>query len=211
MYEGLTPALEDYLETILRLTEKNGKATVSEIARSLKITKPSTNQAINNLRCEGFVSQDRYGPVYLTETGRQKAEQVWHRHQIIRDYLYEVLKVSASVAERDACMMEHVISTETLTAMGDLLSKLHSVEKKNPGRSSLADLAIGDKAKIIQISKQKPQVRKRIMEMGLIPGLVFEVVRLAPLDGPVEIAANDYHLSLRKEEAKLVQVEVMKD
>lgn len=117
MNDNLTPALEDYLETILRLTEENGKATISEIARCLQVAKPSANQAINNLRCDGLVTQERYGPVYLTQTGRQKAEQVWERHLIIREYLQNVLQVSAAVAERDACMMEHVISRETLVAM----------------------------------------------------------------------------------------------
>jgi DtxR family Mn-dependent transcriptional regulator len=126
MYENLTPALEDYLETILQLTEENGKATISEIARRLKISKPSANQAINHLRGEGLVSQERYGPVYLTEAGKQKAEQVWHQHQIIRNFLHDVLKVSGTVAERDACMIEHVISAETLTAMSKFLSDLHS-------------------------------------------------------------------------------------
>lgn len=117
MDNHLTPALEDYLEIILRLTEENGKATITEIASRLGIAKPSANQAIHHLRADGLVTQDRYGPVYLTETGRQKAEQVWHRHLIIRRYLQNVLKLSAAVAERDACMMEHVISTETLAAM----------------------------------------------------------------------------------------------
>jgi DtxR family Mn-dependent transcriptional regulator len=211
VHENLTPALEDYLEIILRLTEENGKATISEIANRLKITKPSANQAINNLRREGLVTQDRYGPVYLTETGSQKAEQVWQRHQTISGFLHDVLKVSASVAEHDACMMEHIISTETLTAMKSMLSDLQPRKQRTALQTSLADLNVGEKARIIRIGKQNLQLRKRIMEMGLVPGAIIEMQRLAPLGDPLEVAMKGYHLSLRKEEAALIQVELLKD
>jgi DtxR family Mn-dependent transcriptional regulator len=117
MDECLTPALEDYLEVILQLSEENGKATISDIARCLEITKPSANQAIANLRSEGLVYQERYGPVFLTDKGREKANEVWSRHQVISRFLREVLKVSPIVAEHDACMMEHVLSPETLAKM----------------------------------------------------------------------------------------------
>jgi Fe2+ transport system protein FeoA len=45
------------------------------------------------------------------------------------------------------------------------------------------------------------------MEMGLIEGSAVEVVRLAPLGDPMELALHGYHLSLRKSEAALVEVE----
>ncbi|NLT20327.1 MAG: MarR family transcriptional regulator [Syntrophomonadaceae bacterium] len=50
MDENITPALEDYLEVILQLSEENGRAKISDIARRLNIAKPSVTQAVNNLR-----------------------------------------------------------------------------------------------------------------------------------------------------------------
>lgn len=211
MQEHLTPALEDYLEVILQLSEENGKATISDIARRLNIAKPSANQAISSLRRGGMVVQERYGPVYLTETGREKAEKIWRRHRIIRNFLQNVLNVSASVAEHDACMMEHVISPETLDAMKNLIADRWPAENTTAAQLCLADLKPGERARITRVNSQKPQLRKRIMEMGLLPGTVVELERFAPLGDPLELAINDYHLSLRKEEAAFILVEQLQD
>ncbi len=208
MGKKLTPALEDYLEVILQLSEENGKAKISDIARRLNIAKPSANQAMTNLRSEGLVDQERYGPVYLTETGRAKAREIWKRHQIISDFLREVLKVSPVVADNDACMMEHVISPETLDRMAAYL-----IEKRSMGNNAILDLTLadiipGNKAKIKQLTGNNKKIRQRMMEMGLIPGTVVEVERLAPLGDPLEIRIQDYHLSLRKEEAEIILVDL---
>ena len=50
-------------------------------------------------------------------------------------------------------------------------------------------------------------IAQRLMEMGLIEGSAVEVVRLAPLGDPMELSLHGYHLSLRKSEAALVEVE----
>lgn len=205
--DNLTPALEDYLEVILQLSEENGKAKISDIARRLNIAKPSANQAISNLRREGLVDQERYGPVYLTATGRAKAQEIWKRHQVISDYLREVLKVSPIVADHDACMMEHIISPETLARMAACLSEKQPMAKKAISTQTLADILPGNKVKITQHTGKNTQIRKRMLEMGLIPGTVVEMERLAPLGDPLEIRIKDYHLSLRKEEAALILVE----
>ncbi|MEN6327817.1 MAG: metal-dependent transcriptional regulator [Syntrophomonas sp.] len=204
---NLTPALEDYLEVILQLSQETGQAKVSEIARRLNIAKPSANQAINSLRREGMVSQERYGPVYLTEKGRSKAQEVWRRHQVISRYLREVLQVSPAVAEQDACMIEHVISPETLAQMAFRMPQ--AVAGNKPVQLLLSDLTTGQKAKIVKLGGKEPRVKQRLLEMGLIPGVVVEVERTAPLDGPLEVLLKGYHLSLRRDEASYVMLELI--
>lgn len=49
-------------------------------------------------------------------------------------------------------------------------------------------------------------IHQRLLEMGLFEGAEVEVVRLAPLGDPMEIVVQGYHLSLRKAEARLVQM-----
>jgi ferrous iron transport protein A len=48
--------------------------------------------------------------------------------------------------------------------------------------------------------------RARLMEMGLLPGTVVELIRFAPLGDPVEIKVRGYHLTLRKQEAEQIWV-----
>ena len=72
--------------------------------------------------------------------------------------------------------------------------------------TTLADLEPGEKAKIIRIGGAAT-ASKRLLEMGLTRGATLAVVRVAPLGDPVEIQIRGYNLSLRKAEAKAVEVE----
>ena len=71
---------------------------------------------------------------------------------------------------------------------------------------SLRDIEPGDSCRVLKLSGNSA-IRRRIMDMGLIPGAEVEVERLAPLGDPIEVKIRDYHLSLRKEEAAQIAVE----
>lgn len=69
-------------------------------------------------------------------------------------------------------------------------------------------LEIGEKARVIQV-KGDGSFRKRLLDMGMVPGTVLSVTKKAPLGDPVDFKLKGYNLSLRKKEAKMVIVEVM--
>ena len=112
--QQLSPSLEDYLEAILDLSETGKMVRVTDIAARLNIAKPSVAQALSNLKKLKLITQDRYGPVWLTEEGRAYAGQVRQRHGILISFLVNILGVDAAVAEKDACAMEHVVSAHTV-------------------------------------------------------------------------------------------------
>jgi len=70
----------------------------------------------------------------------------------------------------------------------------------------LRDLEPGQKCKVVRIST-RGETYKRIAEMGVTPGAVLEIERVAPLGDPVEVKVRGYHLSLRKDEAEGIEVE----
>lgn len=227
--DSISPALEDYLEVILHLSEEGGTVKVSDIARRLNIAKSSVTQAIVLLKKEDLVHHDRYGPVVLTEKGKKKAENVWHRHKTISLFLEQVLKVSPITSEQDACKMEHIISQETMDGIEKFLYDLKTASlkgkdgllvqpkdishmiasEKKKSTYKISELAIGTKAKVLKISTQNSKIRKRIMEMGLVPGSEIEVVRYAPLGDPIELNMKGYNLSLRLEEAETIWVDLL--
>ncbi len=51
-------------------------------------------------------------------------------------------------------------------------------------------------------------IRRRFLDMGLVSGSEIEMERVAPLGDPIEVRIKGYHLTLRKEEAANIQVEV---
>lgn len=119
----LSAAMQDYLEEILNLSNRLETVRVTDIAGRLNLTKASVSQALNQLREQGLITQDRYGPVELTEQGRYYGEVVKRRHVVLRSFLVEVLHLDHQKAEQDACRMEHAVSSETIERLVDFLIK----------------------------------------------------------------------------------------
>ncbi len=80
-------------------------------------------------------------------------------------------------------------------------------EVKTMPNKSLRGLKPGQKGKIARVVGRGP-THRRILDMGVVPGTEIEVERVAPLGDPIEVKIRGYHLSLRKEEAGNVFVEV---
>jgi ferrous iron transport protein A len=72
---------------------------------------------------------------------------------------------------------------------------------------SLKNLAVGDLGKIIGFKSAGKAYRKRLLAMGLTPGTEFSITRFAPMGDPVEIKLRGFALTLRKDEADILQVE----
>ena len=112
---------ENYLETILVLSERNGKVRSVDIANELEFSKPSVSRAIGILKKEGLIQVDEGGLIELTEAGKRRAVAVLDRHTVIADYLCKVLGVRPDTSEEDACRIEHIISEETFERMKERL------------------------------------------------------------------------------------------
>lgn len=71
---------------------------------------------------------------------------------------------------------------------------------------TLNDLQPAQRGRICEV-KGAGALRRRLLDMGVVPGAEIEVVRIAPLGDPVEYRLRGYRLSLRRSEATLVMVE----
>lgn len=71
----------------------------------------------------------------------------------------------------------------------------------------LSEFKIGEKGKIKTISCEE-EIKRRMADMGLLPGITIELKRIAPLGDPLELSIQGYRLAVRKQEASLIVVEV---
>jgi ferrous iron transport protein A len=78
---------------------------------------------------------------------------------------------------------------------------------KEERNMDLSRLALGTKARITKVGASGA-LRRRLMDMGVLPGEEVVVEKVAPLGDPIEIRIRSYHLSLRKNEAEGIAVEV---
>lgn len=107
---------ENYLETILVLGKKNPVVRSVDIAAELGFKKSSVSVAMKNLREGGHITVTKEGFIYLTESGREIAEMIYERHELLSSWLVK-LGVDEAVASEDACRIEHVISKESFEAL----------------------------------------------------------------------------------------------
>ena len=109
----MTQSLEDYLEAVYMLISEDRPAQVRDVAKMLSVKMPSVVKAIHELKRLGLVVQKPYANIELTEKGGRVARQVLGRHKLICTFLMK-LGVSRRHADKDACLMEHILSAETI-------------------------------------------------------------------------------------------------
>ena len=110
---------ENYLETILILQGKKGSVRSIDVANELDYTKASISRAMGILRKAGYIITDDSGNIHLTESGNQRATQIYERHRLIAEYLVKALQIGEETAAMDACRIEHVISEESFHRIKD--------------------------------------------------------------------------------------------
>ena len=112
---------ENYLETILLLEMRNGTVRAVDIANELGYSKPSVTRAMGVLKKAGYVDQQSYGTIRLTDAGRKRANEIYDRHVLIKEFLMTTLALDAVTAETDACRIEHIVSPLTVERMREVL------------------------------------------------------------------------------------------
>ena len=116
MSQNPTKSQEDFLEALLMLEESGQPLETTRVAKLLGISKPAVHQMGHELIDRGWINRVDYGDMSLTEDGRQIAKAVLERHHILKQFLLKI-GVGEENAERDCCLMEHVLSDETLEAI----------------------------------------------------------------------------------------------
>ena len=113
---------QDYVELIAKLIQETGEARAIDVARILSVTHVTVGRTIRRLQRLGLVSVQPYRSIFLTEAGKELAEESRCRHETVRNFLI-ALGVPASIAESDSEGIEHHVSKETLSAFSKFMKK----------------------------------------------------------------------------------------
>lgn len=120
-------SVENYLETILILTNRIKNVKSIDIVKELNFSKASVSIAMKNLRSKNLINIDSEGYITLSETGFEIATLIYERHTLLSDWL-TTLGVDSKIASEDACRIEHVISVESFDAIKKHLSLFKSMK-----------------------------------------------------------------------------------
>ena len=157
---SLSMKLEDYIEAIYWLVEKNHVARVRDIAAALSVHKSTVTSALRSLSRKGLINYSAYEAATLTPKGRAAAEDVARRHEIIRGFFVRVLALDDKTADANACRMEHVLDPEVLEHLAAFAKFVNSC----PGTRK--ECLAGFKKYLKDHAKTKNQPTKRSASRG---------------------------------------------
>jgi DtxR family Mn-dependent transcriptional regulator len=228
--------MEDYLEAIWIIGLEKKVTRVKDIAKHLGVKTSSVANAVRILSEKELVHQEPYGYIELTQQGVLRAKEIYEKHKTLSKFFQDILGIDPEIAEQDACEIEHHIHKETLDRIVKFMQlvescpegeplwlssfhyyvkhgekpehcrKTEGIAKGEARMKHLSDLTVGEKGKVSRVVAEAG-VKRRLLDMGIVPGVEIQIQKLAPLGDPVDILVKGYHLSLRREEAGAISVE----
>lgn len=230
---AISESLEDYLKIIFQLERERRVARVKDIAARKGVRMASVTGALRRMSKEGLVHYGAREFVELTDQGAELARKVLQRNDFLRRFLTTALGLDKETAERDACAIEHHLSSETLARLAAFYQYL---ETYGLSRNLLQFLDDGasvpceDCPKVdhsadavqIQLSKLEPgtmgQVswldgdashRLDLVEKGILPRV--HLAMEAHHNGTVRVRIKGSLVNLTEEQASAVRVTPMAD
>ena len=104
---------ETYIERIYELKNKKGYVKTVDLAKVLDVKPSSVTEMLQKLADEGYVIHEKYKRIDLTEKGVKLAKSLERRHKAIKKLLMYI-GVSEEIADKDACVIEHILSKESI-------------------------------------------------------------------------------------------------
>jgi DtxR family Mn-dependent transcriptional regulator len=180
--------VEEYLETMLSLSEEGVPVIGARIAERMGRSAPSVSQMLDRLVEDGYVNRDGRR-LSLTERGRALGEKVVRKHRLAERLLVDVIGLEWYKVHREAGRWEHVISDDVEARLVELLGDPATCPHGNPIPGSrspaltsetrpLADVAEGERVRLLRISEEVEMnlgSLELLDEGRFIPGAVVRV------------------------------------
>ena len=119
---GLTHRATHHLMAVDEAIGQRGYARVSDIARALDITRGSVSVAMQSLKGAGYVTQDENHFFHLTDVGRRAVASIRARHEVVEQFLTEVLGLTHEQSHRESCRVENLIEAPTARRLHALVA-----------------------------------------------------------------------------------------
>lgn len=230
-------SIEDYLKALYILSRNGTLISTSEIAEYFKIAPASVTEMLKKLARKGYVKYSPYHGASLTSKGLQTAEKMARKHRLLERFLHDVLRIKKDKVHLEADEMEHALSDDAEESLCRFLNHpdkcpdddkiipacnlpfssceecvevhrkgLEEVGKRDQNLVSICSLKEGDQGKVSFI-RGEHKVLQRLLDMGLIPGTNVNIVRVAPLKGPIEVGVRGSKVALGQDIASNVFIE----
>ena len=209
-----------YLQTVFRLSEKNGEVTIGMIAEAMGYSLSTVSEKVKKLTDQGLLLHEWREGVALSEEGERVAGKLLRKRRLIETFLVRMAGYLPYEVHEDACRLEHVISERLTEALDRMLDYPRSDPHGHPIPSAEGELRIEDTvplskigqgiaARVSVIHAADIEVMKYIDHLGFKPDRICKVVDKAPFDGPLTVAMNGKNVAVAASLASLIEVETL--
>jgi DtxR family Mn-dependent transcriptional regulator len=208
--------VEEYLETIGALEERESPVSTSSIAQSMGVSLASVSEMLRRLADKGLVEHTPYGGASLSEEGRQRFLRLTRRHRLWEVFLNRYLGISWEDVYQHACSLEHATSDVVEEKLDEFMSSpevcphgspIPKKNLRNPASRgvTLANLEAGQSAKIISvIIERDSEFLRYLSSIDLVPGTDVKVMEKASYDGTMVVEVKGTSRAVGREAASLI-------
>jgi DtxR family transcriptional regulator, Mn-dependent transcriptional regulator len=210
--------VEEYLESIGALEERESPVSTSSIAQSMGVSLASVSEMLHRLAEKGLVEHTPYGGASLTEEGRQRFLRLTRRHRLWEVFLNRYLGIGWEDVYQHACDLEHATSDLVEDKLAGFMDNPQvcphgsPIPRKNLRQAAghgitLAGLEAGQSATVLNIIIERdPEFLHYLSSLDLVPGAGVNVLEKAPYDGTMTVAVNGASRAIGREAASLIIV-----
>lgn len=210
--------IEEYLETIGALEERESPVSTSSIAQNMGLSLASVSEMLRRLAGKGLVEHTPYGGANLTDEGRQRFLKLTRRHRLWEVFLNRYLGIGWEDIYPYACSLEHATNDLVADKLAEFMDNPDvcphgsPIPKKNLEHPvstgiTLANLEIGQSAKVTNVIVEHNQEFLRYLtSLELTPGTTVKVLEKAPYDGTLTVKVNNATRAIGREAASLIMV-----
>jgi len=217
----VSPTIEEYLEAIYKLQERNGSAKTTELAKQLRVALGTITNTVESMEKQSLIVHHPYKGVKLTAKGRKIALDVVRRHRLSERLLVDILRMEWSKAHDAACKLEHAFADKELSRpLEEALGHPKTCPHGNPIPSEsgklteeqsdvLMSLNAGEKGIIVKVTDEREDILQYLGKLGLVPGASVEIEEKAPFNGPIMVRVGSANYALGKNVASVIWVRRM--
>ncbi|MFB0536321.1 MAG: metal-dependent transcriptional regulator [Anaerolineae bacterium] len=211
-----TDSMEEYLETICKLSGEQSPVALSALADQMEISSVSANEMIKKLVARGLVTYEPYKGVTLTAEGQTQALCVIRRHRLWERFLADVLGIPWDRVHEEACQLEHATSSLVEEKLAQFLDEPDTCPHGYPVAGAdccheeglpLSDLEPGQRAVVLRVAEDNADLLRYLAELELRPQAVIEVEEVAPFDGPLTVRIGEYRRVIGRQVASQIAVQ----
>jgi len=213
----LSESEEEYIEALYHMHEE-GKDSVktSELAERLGVSPASVTEMLKKtLTKKNLVKYAPYKGASLTPLGREVAARVVRKHRIAERLLTDIAGVKWDECHEEACRLEHALSDEVAEKLASSLKNPETCphgniippptgEIRGEAGKPLTSFNPPLKVRVVRIIKEKRDLLRRLVSLGIMPGVELKLVRKAPAGGPVVVDSGCLQVAMGRELAEVI-------